>query len=271
MKRKTEGRSRAQAVHRAISILRAFTVREVELGVAEVSRKAGLHVATTHRLLQCLVVEGLVTQNRDTSKYRLGIGLIPLGELARQSNVLPQICEPHARHLAEQWGEAVNLDVFNHEMEIISILQVPSSYLLHLSADYITPLPPHCTSTGKVLLAYSTLPVVQSILAKGLVAKTSKTITDPAMLLKELETVRERGYATNLEELEEGLHAVGAPIHDRTGKVIAALSTGGPAVRVSLERLPAIAQAVMETANRISDELGWKMDSSSADAASHEN
>jgi len=260
----------AQAVHRAISVLRAFGAEDVEMGGAEVSRKVGLHVATTHRLLQSLVAEGLITQDPDTSKYRLGVGLIPLGELARQSNILPRIAEPHARHLAEQWGEAVNLDVFNHEMHVISVVQIPSSYLLQVTADYITPMPPHCTSTGKALLAYSPAPVVQSVLAKGLVAKTSRTITDPAMLLKELEETRQRGYATNLGELEEGLHAVGAAVRDRTGQVIAALSMGGPAVRISPQKLPAIAQAVRETADRISQDLGWKMGSIAADVHSRD-
>jgi len=257
-----------QAVHRAISVLRAFSTQDVEMGVTEVSRKVGLHVATTHRLLQSLVAEGLITQDPDTTKYRLGVGLIPLGELARQSNVLPRTAEPHARRLAQQWGEAVNLDVFNHEMEVISVVQIPSSYLLQVTADYIAPMPSHCTSTGKVLLAYSPVPLAQSVLAKGLIAKTSKTISDPALLLKELEEVRQRGYATNLGELEEGLHAVGAPIRDRTGQVIAALSMGGPAVRISPEKLPAIAQAVRETADRISQDLGWKMGSIAADVLS---
>lgn len=247
-----------QAVHRAIAVLRAFGTQDAELGVAEVSRKVGLHVATTHRLLQSLVVEGLISQDPDTAKYRLGVGLIPLGDLARQSNILPRIAEPHARDLAQQWGEVVNLDVFNQATEVISVIQIPSSYLLQVTADYITPMPPYCTSTGKVLLAYSSASLVESVLAKGLVAKTSRTITDPALLLQELEATRQRGYATNLGELEEGLHAVSAPVRDRTGRVIAALSMGGPAVRISPEKLPAIAQAVMETADCISQDLGWK-------------
>jgi IclR family KDG regulon transcriptional repressor len=255
-----------QAVHRAISVLRAFSTEDMEMGVAEVSRKMGLHVSTTHRLLQSLVAEGLITQDPDTARYRLGVGLIPLADLARQSNILPRIAEPHARHLAQQWGEAVNLDVFNHELHVMSVVQIPSSYLLQVTADYITPMPPHCTSTGKVLLAYSPAPLVQSVLAKGLVAKTRTTITDGAMLLKELEETRQHGYATNLGELEDGLHAVGAPVRDRTGQVIAALSMGGPAARISPEKLPAIAQAVIEAADLISHDLGWKTGSIAANA-----
>jgi DNA-binding IclR family transcriptional regulator len=131
-------------------------------------------------------------------------------------------------------------------------------HLLQVSSSYMNPQPAHATSTGKVMLAFAHPSVVQAILSKGLPARTGKTITRPEAFLEELDAIRERSYATNIGELEEGMCAIGAPIRDGKGQVIAAISLGGPVVRVSAERIPEIAQAVIETGNRISQDLGWK-------------
>jgi DNA-binding IclR family transcriptional regulator len=86
---------------------------------------------------------------------------------------------------------------------------------------------------------------------------TPHTITGHQELLSELAQVRERGYATAQEELEEGLNVVAAPIHDHTGRVIAAASVAGPAYRVTPQRFPQLAAHLKEVAGQISDRLGY--------------
>ncbi len=92
--------------------------------------------------------------------------------------------------------------------------------------------------------------------ARRLRRLTSRTITDPARLERELERVRERGWATAVEELETGYVAVGAPVHDHAGRVLAAISVGGPAARLTTPRIPRLARRVVEGAGRVSRRLG---------------
>jgi DNA-binding IclR family transcriptional regulator len=96
---------------------------------------------------------------------------------------------------------------------------------------------------------------IERITAQGLPRRTDKTITDPGRLRDELAHIRQQGYATGLEELEEGLHGVAAPVRDHSGEVIAAVSISGPSYRVSLEKIPELAHLTMRTAAGISRQI----------------
>jgi IclR family acetate operon transcriptional repressor len=108
------------------------------------------------------------------------------------------------------------------------------------------------TASGKVFLAFLPAQVVEPILNAPLRAFTEKTITTPALLQEELEATRQRGYGLDDEEFEVGIRAVSAPIRDIDGNVIAALSMPGPSNRLTPERIPEVAQALVEAANAVS-------------------
>jgi DNA-binding IclR family transcriptional regulator len=118
--------------------------------------------------------------------------------------------------------------------------------------------PLHATSTGKVLLAYLSPSQRASLLPKSLPSYTTRTITDSAKLHAELDRVRAQGYAISNEELEEHLVAIGAPVRDHDGIVIAAISLSGPASRLPRERMSALIPQVMQTAEEISRVLGYR-------------
>ena len=117
-------------------------------------------------------------------------------------------------------------------------------------------IPLHCTSNGKVLIAFLPEDRQRDLLVQPLARFTDSTITDVDLLLKELATVREQGYATAFEELEQGLVAVAAPIRDLSGNVVASLSASGPVYRLERDRIPGIAAAVRTGAAEISRRLG---------------
>jgi DNA-binding IclR family transcriptional regulator len=121
--------------------------------------------------------------------------------------------------------------------------------------------PAHATSTGKVLLAELAEEELQAFLAGPLLPLTPKTLTDPAALRRELLRVRERGYATGIEELEAGYMAVAVPVRGQGGRVMAALGIGGPRVRLAPERLVEIAKTLVTPAARISERLGYRPES----------
>lgn len=253
-----------QSVGRAIAILRAFDSHQPELGVTELSGKLGLNKTTVYRLLTSLQRGGLVDQNPETGKYRLGIGLVSLAGLVLEHIDVRQVARPYLRALAEKTEETVTLSVLANG-EVVNIERVPSPRMVTNVGWVGRRMLPHCVSSGKALLAYLPEHEVESILARGLPRFTDKTITDPARLREELKKVRLQGYAVAQEELEEGLNAVAAPIRNHEGEAIAAVSVSGPSFRLSPEKIPRLAKLTKQTADEISRHLGYV-----AGEASHE-
>jgi IclR family acetate operon transcriptional repressor len=135
--------------------------------------------------------------------------------------------------------------------------EVMGSYVLGNAQSLGTRWPLHATSTGKAVLA--ALPAAQrSRLLPGRLARlTEHTITQSAALRRDLERVAEQGYATAVEELELGFVAVGAPVRNFEGRVLGAISIGGPTVRLTAARLPTLGQAVRDAAADVSRRLGY--------------
>ena len=247
-----------ESVKRAIAILRCFSRSRPELGVTELSREIGVHKSTISRLLSTLEPEGFVNRNPDTGKYRLGIGLLELAGLVIIHIDLRRVARPLLVLLAEKTQETVNLAVRDHN-RVVNIELVPSRDRRILNIGWVgrhTPL--HVSSTGKVLLAHLSDSERDALLQEPLERFTEHTISDPQALREQLSVIREQGFATGFEELEIGLNAVGAPIRDHTGNVIAAVSTAGPTYRLSREHiLEKVADDVVNCAKDISHALGY--------------
>ena len=255
MKRKGQASS-IKSVERAIAILKAFGIEKPELGVIELSKMLALHKSTVSRSLATLEKGGLVERNPETGKYRLAVALMCLGALVVAHADLQEIARPLLRQLAREIQETVNLAVLDGD-EVINIEEMlPDNRQVRSTGWVGRRAPLNCGSTGKVLLAYQPEEEIEQIIAKGLPPRTDKTITDPGRLREELAKIRQKGYATTLEEFEEGLNAVAAPVRDYTGRVIAAVSVSGPSYRVSLERISELAELVMRIAEEISRRLG---------------
>jgi DNA-binding IclR family transcriptional regulator len=247
-----------KSVKRAIAVLRAFSLEEPELGVMELSRRLGTHKSTVSRLLATLEAGGLVSRNPETGRYRLGVGLLELGGLVVVHADLRQVARPLLSQLAQQTQETVDLAVRDGN-EVINIEQAVPYGRRVLNIGWVgrrTPL--HASSTGKILLAFLPEEELYALLQEPLVRFTEHTVTDIQELHAQLELVRQRGYATGLEELETGLNAVAAPVHDHSGRVIAAVSMAGPSYRLSRQRiLEEVAEQVTNCAERISRVLGF--------------
>jgi len=247
-----------KSVRRAVAILRCFSLNEPELGVTELSRRLDVHKSTVSRLLSTLEAEGLVDRNPETGRYRLGVGLIGLAGLVMLHADLRQAARPCLHQLAEQAQETVNLAVRDQDSAINVEHVVPHGRRV-LNIGWVgrsTPL--HASSTGKVLLAYLPEEELAALLREPLVPFTEHTITDAQALRGELAIVRQRGYATGLEELEIGLNAIAVPVRDHSGQVIATVSVAGPSYRFSRERIfGAAVDQVTACAERISHALGY--------------
>src|ERR1700691_1620675 len=211
-----------------------------EAGVPDVARDLGVHKSTASRLFAALDRRELVTQDSSRGKFRLGVGLVRLGGAAGRRLDVVQESRPVCRALAQEVGETVNLAILSGR-DALYLDQVagPAALSPHNWAGQRIPL--HATSDGKVLLAYlSGTELADTGLADtgladtgladtGLAERltlplprfTEHTITALAELRRVLAEVRQRGFATAVEELEAGLSAVAAPVRDAEGTVIA--------------------------------------------------
>ncbi|MFG2790139.1 IclR family transcriptional regulator [Streptomyces sp. NPDC048419] len=245
-----------QSVDRAISVLEILAQRG-EAGVSEVAGEIDVHKSTAFRLLGALEARGLVEQAGERGKYRLGFGIVRLAGAVTGRIDITQQGRPVCERLAEELGETVNIAVMQ-EHYAINLYQVrgPGAITAHNWVGQLTPL--HATSSGKVLLSYMPAADRATLVAEtGLKKVTPHTITAKTKLEKSLAEVRERGYAWTVEEFEIGLHAMAAPVRNRDGEVIAALSASGPGYRFTEERMHELAPNLLKGAQEISHRMGY--------------
>jgi DNA-binding IclR family transcriptional regulator len=245
-----------QAVLRALALLKSFTDDRPELGLAELVQAVHLNKTTAYRLLTALEQEGLVIRNHQTDTYRLGPEMIAMGGRASRANDVRRVSHAELEKLAGQTGETATLEILS-EAQVLTLDEVAGSYLMSVAQDIGSRWPLHATSTGKALLAHLPEMELEALLRRPLTSFTSKTLTEPASLRRQLAQIRRQGYAIADEELEVGFVAVGAPVFNHNGEVVAAISLGGPNARLTAQKRPALAALVKEAAGRISARLGY--------------
>lgn len=243
-----------QSLDRAITILELLA-QHGEAGVTEVAAELEVHKSTAFRLLGTLEARGLVEQSDDRGKYRIGIGLVRLaGATSARLDVVQQ-SRPVCQELAAETGETVNVAVLV-EGAAHYVFQVAGSAALQPQNWVGRRIPLHATSSGKVLLAGQQEELLAS-LVPTLPAHTARTITRRTTLRRELAAIRRDGYAVAVDELEEGLTAIAAPIRDAYGDVVASLSVSGSSFRLDEAALTDVVPQACAAAEEISFQLGW--------------
>lgn len=250
--------SDVQSVERAIAILKSFSLERPERGVSELSRELGLHKSTISRLMRTLEHGGLLSRSPETERYRLGVDLIGLAAQVVSYMDVREVALPFLRELAEVCQDTVNLSAFDAGQVVNLVQFVPHARRIKNVGRVGRRMAPHCTAAGKVLLAHLPQDELDQVLRGRLERFTPFTITDPDELRQELVRVREQEYATVCEELEEGLNVIAAPVHDHTGQVVASISVAGPAYRVTPALFPELAARLLDTAEKISRQLGHR-------------
>jgi DNA-binding IclR family transcriptional regulator len=243
-----------QSVDRAITVLEILA-RRGEVGVTDLAAELGVHKSTAFRLVSVLESRGLVEQHSERGRYRLGLGLVRLAGATTARLDLTQQGRTVIEALAREVGETMNITILSgNDALYIDQVAGTSALQMHNWVGQLVPL--HCTSNGKALMAWLPEERQRELLVEPLARFTDATVTDVDDLLKELVQVRERGYATAFEELEQGLIAVAAPIRDMRGNVVASLSASGPVFRLPAERIPALGASVRAGAEEVSRRMG---------------
>lgn len=252
--RSSTSSAHVQSVDRAARLMAILA----EVGVGRVTDLAGridIHKSTASRLLATLEAHGLVEQDPDTAAYRLGQGLVRLAGAVPHAFDLGAASRPIAVQLARQIRETVNLVVLDgtHTMCIDQVLGSASVTTVNWLGKRS---PTHLAASGKVLLAALDAADVPAHLCDPMRGATASSITDRARLDSHLQRVRDCGWAASIDEQEDGLTSVAAPVRGPDGAVVAALAVSGPSFRMSGDHLDRIGRATAAAAGRISQHMG---------------
>jgi DNA-binding IclR family transcriptional regulator len=252
--------SGTQAVDRALGVLVALGEARPAPGLSELSIELGLHKTTLFRMLGALERTGFVERDAGQHGYRLGPTLLRLGAQAKRATSLHEVARPILTELAATTGETASLEVLVGD-EVLILDEVHGHFLIGSRSEVGTRWPAHATSTGKVLLAAAQFDPTNDArsTARNPPAKLSRitpnTITSRTAFDRELTKVWNAGFAVAREELEPGVVAIGAPVHNADGRAVAAISVAGPVARLEAARVTAIAAIVRRMAARISARL----------------
>ena len=244
------GSGGVQSVHRALDVLEAMQFSDRGVGISELARELDLPETTIHRLMSTLLRRGYVRQDPVTRKYLLGPCLIPLGSAA--GSVLGTKIQPYLERAVELTGETANLAVLDGS-EVLYVAQAASPHKVRTFTEVGSWVLPHNAAVGKVLLAYQPPAVAERLLRRnGLPTATSKTITDLDRMMEELEEVRRRGFALDLEERVDGVSCVAVPLWG-WDRPLAAISVSGPTSRMSATSFEEVAETLAEVASQASE------------------
>ena len=225
---------------RALSLLSAFRPGDTELTISELARRTNVPKSTTHRLLGELAAWGLV--ERTDNGHRLGVRLFELGTLVPLQSRLREAAAPFLADLFEFTHSCVHLAA----LDGTDAVYVDKLRSLNGPAVPSRPggrMPAYCTGVGKALLAYSAPITVEQMLRFNLRRRTPHTIVAPGLVMKNLQVVRERGFAVDREESTIGIACVAAPVFSGSREAVAAVSVAAWAHRLDLKRFVPAVQA----------------------------
>jgi DNA-binding IclR family transcriptional regulator len=247
--------SAVKTVAKVLDLLEHVAAAGRPLSVSELAAITGFNVSTAHRLMQTLARRSYVQQDASTRAYTLGSRLLELGTAYAGSLDLIGAARPRLEELRDVSGETVHLAILN-ERDVVEICTAKGRQAVTVARGTGRRDPAHCTATGKVLLAALPSREAKRILSLApLAAITSRTITDRAKLLAELQRVREAGFATDEEELCEDVCCVGVAIRNSDDHAIAAVSLAMPKARFRSEKVARWAEMLTDTSTRISRAL----------------
>lgn len=242
------------------TVLKAFNVLEFisnnqPVKPSVIANRLGLTRTNVHRLLSTLMQIGYVTKE-DSKGYRLTFKVFRLGSRVPLSQDLREVAKPMMVELSRRANENVYLTVLYGQM-VIAIEEVKSSNPLSLNPDVTYTYPIYTCASGKNFLAWIT-PEERERMYKEITfeRRTPNTLTTVEALEDTLVTVRERGYATEINEFSDDLNSYAAPIFDYSGRVVANISISGPSIRATPEKLDGLVDALLETSRSISQQLG---------------
>ena len=248
-----------QSSEKLLNILEVLSQQCEPARLQDIADQCNLNSSTALRFITALQRKHYVAQDIDTGRYYCTLKICALAENVRSFLSIRNVAVPYMRNITHVFSESCNLSI-DDGMRVLYVETVrgPNKTLISTSRiGHIAPL--HCTGVGKLFLTeYSALQLEQVLQVNGLKKFTEKTIIEEDKLKQEVSLVRERGYALDDEECEEGVRCVAVPIRNYTGKIIAGISVSGPAVRMSNDHIFSNLEYLLQAAEQVSLQMGWQ-------------
>jgi DNA-binding IclR family transcriptional regulator len=247
------------SAYRTLEILRAFGAPPHRFSLAELTAALEMDKGQTYRSLKTLEEAGFLRASED-GRFSLTplLNVLSVAASSGQSASLAEVAAPHLNRLSDETAESVHLfaRVDDHAV-CVGIRE--SKHPVRLSAALGNSAPLHAGASPKAMLAHLPEAEQARVLAEVHIYPkyTGQTLVDPGALRDELERIRRRGYAVSDEDVDAGAKGVGAPIFDLTGKVVGAISVGGPSYRVNDAKLRTFSTLIVQGAQAISRQLGY--------------
>ncbi|HEX2620508.1 MAG TPA: IclR family transcriptional regulator [Phototrophicaceae bacterium] len=241
-----------QSLARGLRILDLIVNSGRSMSITELAAELEIDKSSASRLVKTLVSFDYLQQETGSRRFVPGKRWYHVGW--QMMNMLPlrSTARPFLNRLVMETGECSHTAVYA-EGKALVIDDVETENTLRVAGRTGRMIPLHCTAVGKGLLAFADLPFPAE-----LPAYTGYTITDEEALQAHMTQVRAQGYALDDEEYDEGIRCIAAPVYNHTGLVVASIGASGPAVRVTRDRVPALAAYVMNAAADLSAALGYQ-------------
>lgn len=239
---------------RYMTVLELIAAFRGKLALAEVSTLLDLPKTTAHRLLKGLLKAGLVRGGQGGRAYDIGDRVSRLLHATADEGWLDALVQPTLERLADASREACYLTRLVGTRVVVAASQAPQVQW----RSYVQPgieMPPHAAATAKAILAFQSDAVVSEALKVDLPKLSVNTRTSRRWIREEFAKVRERGYATCVGELDEGLAAIAVPIRQPHGLVLHAIGMTGPLQRIMNEELPQRIDALSKAADMLAQRL----------------
>jgi DNA-binding IclR family transcriptional regulator len=247
-----------RSLHRAVSILNAFSLDEPELSAADIAWRVGIPKTTAYRIVTYLFSVGFLERNVDTGRYMIGGGLFSIATLYLNTTDFLKAAEPVMKTLNELTNEAVNLGIYD-KGKVTVVMKEESKHAFRFSIHIGSVVPAYASALGKAFLSELTEAELDMIYRdEKLKALTENTIVTKTELKQELEQVRLSGVAFDKAEDYEGIEGIGSVIRDVSGKTVAAISISVPNFRINQALRKRIAELLRMASRLISYRLGYR-------------
>ena len=254
-----KNQGKTQSVLRALELLEAFPKHGPEIGLTEIARLLQMSKATAYRLLSTLVNRGYLVRSAENRKYRLGVRIFELGSYFQSQIEIRRVAMPPMNAMVEQTREAAFLCVRDGD-EALCVERVEAPHEVNIFTLRVGGRQPlHCGGAPRALMAGMSDEEIQAYVQRSsLPAITPYTLHTLEQIILDVHQTRERGYVLSANDVTIGISALGAPIYDHAGKVIASISLSGLSNRFEDEHIDEFATILMATASRLSSQIGGR-------------
>jgi len=243
-----------QSVSRALSLLSKLSEEPDGFNLSELARRVKLAPSTAHRLLTTLQLDQFV--RFEDGRWLVGVQAFNVGSSYLRARDVSYMSRSYLRMMMQETGETANLALMENG-ELVYLAQNECPELMRALARPGARAPLTCSAVGKACLAFMPRKDADAMIASaGISQMTRKSHVTAESLWRDLDAIRKRQFAYDDEEHSDGLRCIAAPLFDKSGMVIGALSTSGPVVRIADQKLQNHGRTVLRIARDMTRSLG---------------